>query len=256
MTLEADAQAVGDYLRHGGGWGIGYKVARWVETGAGQGARTDLGANAPKSHKVSCRKFAELAGVDHKRIARYLKGWNAAADAGLVPHSWDILPDTEWTPDEDALGDWSHYLRLGQTSRTPADTARIALGELVAEENGGKSRDRIELDAGVDRATTGAAGKLLWAARYGEEPKPLKPHDSERVMLAKCVNRAMRSVCEFTPDDAERIVQDREAAENYLSMFESVREWADDMVAVMEGKGAIEYRRSEDERFVGQLRAV
>ncbi|MFI8695652.1 hypothetical protein [Dietzia maris] len=100
----------------------------------------------------------------------------------------------------------------------------------------------------ADEVSVSAAAKGLRAKS--------QPAESDRIMFGKAVNRAMRSVCEFSPDDAERIVQDREAAENYLSMFESIREWADDMVAVMEGKGAIEYRRSEDARLFGKLRVV
>lgn len=238
MSIDDDARIVGEYMRHGGGWGIGYKVAKWVEANAGQGARADLGGNPPKTGKVSCRAFAGKAGVDKERISHYLKGWNAAAEAGLVPHSSEILPDAEWTPDEDKLGDWSHYLRLGKRreDRTADEQAQIAVGALATPHADGASPGEIAEANGVDPHIVEAAAKTVRAAIDGPSDKSPKDPDSELVKLKKRVTAMLNNVIEYDAESVSQVVQKRGDAEIMYDLFESINEWSGAMMKEMEAK--------------------
>lgn len=235
MSLDDDARVVGEYMRHGGGWGIGYKVAKWVQAGTG-GPRLTV-ANETVA-KVSCRDFAERAGVSTDRISRYLKGWNAAAKDGLVPHSSEILPDTEWAPDEDELGDWSHYLRLGKKreDRTPDEQAQIAIGALATQSADGASPDEIAEANGVDPHIVGAAAKTVRAAIEGPTDKKQKEPDSELVKLKKRVTAMLNNVIEYDTEGVAQVVQKRGDAEVMFDLFESIYEWSGAMMKEMEAK--------------------
>lgn len=109
VSIDDDARTVGEYMRHGGGWGIGFRVAKWCELGkpgrkAGNGTnvpirdserRAAIVAKAERGERVSVREFAFLADVSNHRIARYLSAWDAAAKELDLPPSSEILP--EWT---------------------------------------------------------------------------------------------------------------------------------------------------------------
>ena len=58
-SLDEDARVVGEFIRHGGGWGIGFRVAKWVEFSKPGPKIATNDANS----KVSCKEFARVAGV-------------------------------------------------------------------------------------------------------------------------------------------------------------------------------------------------
>lgn len=78
-----DAREFGRFVKKGG-WYIAYLAARRVKEGNGQGTRTDLGEDSPKSDTCSAREFATEAGLDHKTVLAYLRTWDRAAEQGLV----------------------------------------------------------------------------------------------------------------------------------------------------------------------------
>lgn len=235
MSIDDDARAVGEYMRHGGGWGIGYKVAKWVHPlGKGQ---TLISANAP-IHKVHATEFALKAGVDKNRITRYLRAWDAAAKELGLPHSSEILPDTEWTPDEDALGDWSHYLRLGKKreDRTADEQAQIAVGALATPRADGASPGEIAEANEIDPHIVEAAAKTVRAAIDGPSDKSPKDPDSELVKLKKRVTAMLNNVIEYDTESVSQVVQKRGDAEIMYDLFESINEWSGAMMKEMEAK--------------------
>ncbi|MFE9987431.1 hypothetical protein ACFYRK_11215 [Streptomyces sp. NPDC005381] len=112
--VERDARDFGAYARTGG-WAFGLKVARSVRPG---------GQSADETPKVSAKDFAELAGCSPERVMRYYKGWDRAADDGLVPHFEILLPGEDIElPDAEV---WSSYY----VSRSSAASER---GTAIAE---------------------------------------------------------------------------------------------------------------------------
>lgn len=114
-----DVREFGEFVRHGGSWSYGLKVARWVEPGAGQGERTDLGSIGPRS-KVSATQFARDADVSRKSVDRYIKAWDYAADAGLVPHRERIQPGEDIAVEDLEDEQWTEAYRKGNKSK-PTD---------------------------------------------------------------------------------------------------------------------------------------
>ena len=237
-SLDEDARVVGEFIRHGGGWGIGFRVAKWVEhKSAGRPSVVpEIGANGPI--KVSCRKFAEVAGVEHKRISRYLRAWDAAANANKVPYSSEITPDTVWEPDEDQLGDWGHFMRLGKEKqeRTPADESEIALGAILSSGAEEKSVHEIAEDAGVEVSALSAAHKFMDTVENGPPERSPKPEDSEIIALKKSINAMMKKVLEYDVEEVSEIVKKRADAEVLFDLFESIEQWSSSMRREMEAK--------------------
>jgi len=83
-------------------------IARCVEPGEGQGERTDLGKNLPRS-KANARDFADRSGMTHPTVMKYFRTWEAMAKAGIVPFPKDLEPgeDVE-VPDQKV---WTYYYR-------------------------------------------------------------------------------------------------------------------------------------------------
>ena len=84
-------------------------IARSVEPGEGQtDGLNHVGANAPTT-KVSMRDFADLSGIGKDTVGRYLRTWQAMAEAGIVPFPKDLEPgeDVE-VPDQKV---WTYYYR-------------------------------------------------------------------------------------------------------------------------------------------------
>lgn len=240
MSIDDDARVVGEYMRHGGGWGIGYKVAKWVERKPAGRPKVISGIPEIKGNpkKESCAQFAKRAEVDDERIAHYLDAWNVAAKDGLVPHSSEILPDTEWEPDEDKLGDWSHYLRLGKRreDRTADEQAQIAVGALATPHADGASPAEIAEANGVDPHIVEAAAKTVRAAIDGPSDKSPKDPDSELVKLKKRVTAMLNNVIEYDTESVSQVVQKRGDAEIMYDLFESINEWSGAMMKEMEAK--------------------
>ena len=94
-TWQDNADEFGRTARGEGGWWLAVLVACSVEPGTGSGARTDLGAPAPRSSdKVSATEFAQRAGVNRSTVIRYFDGWPKAIAAGAeVPPATDLGPD-------------------------------------------------------------------------------------------------------------------------------------------------------------------
>jgi len=79
-------------------------IARSVEE-KGPGARTDL----ESSFKVSAKQFADQADISHPTVMKYLRTWDAMAQAGIVPPREEMEPgqDVE-VPDQKT---WTYYYR-------------------------------------------------------------------------------------------------------------------------------------------------
>src|SRR5690606_13541155 len=80
-------------------------IARSVEPSSGQGSRSELAS----SGKCSANEFAEFAGISHTTVGKYLRTWQAMAEAGIVPFPKDLEPgeDVE-VPDQKV---WTYYYR-------------------------------------------------------------------------------------------------------------------------------------------------
>ena len=252
-SLDEDARVVGEFIRHGGGWGIGFRVAKWVKPGVGHGVRGKGGANAPSSDEerrrkirekaargepLSSREFAFMAGVSKDRISRYARAWEKAADNKKVPHSSEIAPDTVWEPDEDQLGDWGYFMRLGKEKqeRTPADESEIALGAILSSGAEEKSVHEIAEDAGVDVSALSAAHKFMDTVENGPPERKPKPEDSEIIALKKSINAMMKKVLEYDVEEVSEIVKKRADAEVLFDLFESIEQWSSSMRREMEAK--------------------
>jgi hypothetical protein len=79
------------------GWALAYLVARRVEPGEGSGVgfeqHSEKWCTRTTFRRISAREFARRTGTTHKRIMAYLRGWERAADDGVVPHLWQLAPD-------------------------------------------------------------------------------------------------------------------------------------------------------------------
>src|SRR5690606_41641312 len=70
-------------------------IARSVEPGEGQtDGLNHVGANAPTT-KVSMRDFADLSGIGKDTVGRYLRTWQAMAEAAIVPFPKDLEPGAD-----------------------------------------------------------------------------------------------------------------------------------------------------------------
>ncbi|MEV8060754.1 hypothetical protein AB0P37_30880 [Streptomyces antimycoticus] len=105
-----DARDFGAYAR-GGGWVFALKVARSVQPGIPQvssGAeqsRRHVGAE--QSSKVSAVNFARLAGCSPKRVMRFYRAWEKAAEAGIVPMFEELTPGVDvQLPELDLWGEY------------------------------------------------------------------------------------------------------------------------------------------------------
>jgi len=102
-TLELDAQEFGLTERQGG-WRLALLVVRNVVRGRG-GPRTVASATV----KVSAREFAERSKTEASRVLRYLKGWERAAEAGVVPLPGELLPGQHLELDLETLPEWNTF---------------------------------------------------------------------------------------------------------------------------------------------------
>jgi hypothetical protein len=98
--LDAVITARAEHFGHGdrhGGWVFAVDVACCVEPGLGEGRPPANTGNAVTSYsgKVSARTFAERAGVSHPTVMRYLRAWERAAGALLVPPAANLRPDSD-----------------------------------------------------------------------------------------------------------------------------------------------------------------
>lgn len=99
---DADAREFGLHVKQGG-WRLGLLVARNVVRAPGRVAVSSL---APKTNAT---RFADRAHTTVDRVLRHLNAWEAAADAGLVPHAATLSPGTEIDIDADALPAWTTF---------------------------------------------------------------------------------------------------------------------------------------------------
>lgn len=90
MSIEDNAAAFGRYFE--GGWQLGLYVARSVHKQSGVG-------RPPKSeqvrNKVSCARFAGLAGVSERTVQLYYDAWQLAAEGGRCTPVEQLSPDDE-----------------------------------------------------------------------------------------------------------------------------------------------------------------
>lgn len=87
MSIEQDARAFGQHFE--GGWQLGLLVARSVykRSQAGRPAKSE-----PVRNKVSCAKFAKMAGVSERTVQFYCDTWALAAEAGYCTPADELSP--------------------------------------------------------------------------------------------------------------------------------------------------------------------
>lgn len=90
MSIEEDARAFGRHFE--GGWQLGLLVARSVykRSQAGRPAKSE-----PVRNKVSCAKFAKMAGVSARTVQFYCDTWALAAEAGHCTPADELSPGAE-----------------------------------------------------------------------------------------------------------------------------------------------------------------
>lgn len=90
MSIEEDARAFGQHFA--GGWQLGLLVARNVQkrSHAGRPSKSE-----PVRNKVSCAKFAKMAGVSEHTTQWYWDTWTLAAEAGHCTPVDELLPGAE-----------------------------------------------------------------------------------------------------------------------------------------------------------------
>lgn len=83
-------------------------IARCVEPGAGQSERGSRRKEL-SDEKVSSKKFADHSGISDPTVMKYLRTWDAMAQAGIVPPREELEPgeDVE-VPDQKT---WTYYYR-------------------------------------------------------------------------------------------------------------------------------------------------
>lgn len=79
-------------------------IARSVEPDAGNPVESSYHGD-----RVSAREFADHSGISHPTVMKYLRTWQAMAEAGIVPFPADLEPgqDVE-VPDQKT---WTYYYR-------------------------------------------------------------------------------------------------------------------------------------------------
>lgn len=90
MSLEEDAAKFGRHFE--GGWQLGLLVARNVHKRSRAG-RPPI--SEPLRNKVSCAKFAKMAGVSERTIQWYCDTWALAAEAGHCTPADQLSPGEE-----------------------------------------------------------------------------------------------------------------------------------------------------------------
>lgn len=90
-----DAREFGRFVRQGG-WRLGLLVARNCGDGVG---------------KVPIAQFAIEARIGTSTVSLYLRAWELAAEANLVPHAAQLTRDSEPTLDTTALPHWQNFYR-------------------------------------------------------------------------------------------------------------------------------------------------
>src|SRR5690606_9908771 len=103
MSWQSDAELAGTLYKKAKPY-TAMLIARSVEE-KGPGARTDL----ESSFKVSAKQFADQADISHPTVMKYLRTWEAMAEAGIVPFPDQLQPgeDVE-IPDQKV---WTYYYR-------------------------------------------------------------------------------------------------------------------------------------------------
>lgn len=96
--VEADALEFGTHVKQGG-YRLGLLVARNVKS-----------SEDSSSNKVTPTEWSRLSKTRRETVIQHLKGWNRAAEDGVVPPSWELVPGEELDGlDIDKLPPWSTY---------------------------------------------------------------------------------------------------------------------------------------------------
>lgn len=141
-SIVTDAREFGLHVKQGG-WRLGLLVARNVDyAGNGRPSNAKL-RDREVSGKVSADGFATESDTSADRVLRYLKAWNKAADAGLVPHSDDLHPGDELDQiDFDAINWNSYYTGAAGPFRIKDEDRREALISMA--ENDGVGPGKVQ----------------------------------------------------------------------------------------------------------------
>jgi hypothetical protein len=129
-SIHRDAREFGEYASSGG-WLFALKVARCVQPGTVKN-REEVGEvrRDKQSQKVSATEFGRLANCSIKRVMRYFRAWDQAANDGLVPRPDDLEPGTSIDLPDAEL--WHQYYGV----RSSASTERGAQISATAEAEG------------------------------------------------------------------------------------------------------------------------
>ncbi|WP_155356468.1 hypothetical protein [Acrocarpospora macrocephala] len=170
-------------LDQAGGWWLGFFIACQVESGqrnvGGKRDATPPDRNTARPTKVSASEFARRAGTTSKRVLRYYRAWEAAAEAGAVGLGTGQLypghPPIDFPPAED----WSLYFG-GRATGTSHDRQQAisdqALAQgikptmaLVIAENPTALRAAILADPKTAQQAKGALTALALEARKADQ---------------------------------------------------------------------------------------
>ncbi len=116
-----DVHKFGEFVRHGGTWQYAAIVARWVDSGVGNGRPATNRQQVASSRKVSVRQFATDAAVSRPTISKYLKAWHLASGDGHVPPADAITAGEVVDLDWENLPSWSDYYREATSRDTTTD---------------------------------------------------------------------------------------------------------------------------------------
>jgi hypothetical protein len=132
--------------------------------------------------KISARAFARLAGgaLHADTVIRYLKAWDSAADAGLVPPSASLAPDDD--PPLPPAERWDEFYRLGRYG--------CAEGLAASRRQEGADQEHQELLDSPPPSGDTARDQLIDALQG--ERHPAEPPDPEQIWL-KVSNRLRRA---------------------------------------------------------------
>jgi hypothetical protein len=136
-TIQQDAREFGLHVK-AGGWRLGLLVARNV-INAGPGNRKVTGVTLPEG-KVDATEFARQADTSAPRVLRYLRAWDAAAEADKVPRSADLTPGTELDLDVGKLGAWSEFYPPVAERPTSEPERRTAIVEQAEADGSGVAK--------------------------------------------------------------------------------------------------------------------